>query len=580
MSLPALIGFAGVLVAAVATGVLAGRCVRQPRIGFILWTAATLGLTAALAAQSTGFASGFNATTFRAVQLFALLLAPLWLAWGLVELIAGNAAVRFGARLMASALTVVAVVILVTDPLSAVPFGKSWPSAGPHFQPVAYYALDAVQVVAVAAALVSAGLSAARARQDPRWRPALFGVGAVCLAVLLTVALRLSWPDRSVYPLLSLMAAALVWFGATRTERLAVGGPPDGGSGIGSGIGSGAGDSYQADRARSLVDDYGGGAAGVRGVRGAAGVPGGQYATYGYQGPRAPGRPPRPGGPQGAGGFPGPGSAGRPADRADPGRADPGRADPGRRAGTGPMARPPERPGGRQDRYGGPGTGPYPANGGRQAVPDSRPAQPPGPEAAVMAGEDTEFGTSTKVAGSPAAARPYGRILIFTLLDDRAADFDRLAEQTAEEVRIGEPDTLVYVIHLVPNAPLQRIFYEIYRDRAAFDRHESQPYMKRFVADRRSCVLATNVIELTLKYAKVAPLPTPQPSGTVLPPGARAQLPPGPPQGTQRLQPPPFAPTQPSARTPRPDQTPRPGPAPRPGRPGQSPSAARRYGGT
>ena len=30
--------------------------------------------------------------------------------------------------------------------------------------------------------------------------------------------------------------------------------------------------------------------------------------------------------------------------------------------------------------------------------------------------------------------------------------------------------------------------------------------MKRFVADRRSCVLATNVIELRLKYAKVAPL--------------------------------------------------------------------------
>ena len=90
------------------------------------------------------------------------------------------------------------------------------------------------------------------------------------------------------------------------------------------------------------------------------------------------------------------------------------------------------------------------------------------------------------------------------------ADFDRLAEQTAEEVRTREPDTLVYVIHLVPNAPMQRIFYEIYRDRAAFDSHENQPYMKRFVADRRACVLATNVIELRLKYAKVAPLPSPQ----------------------------------------------------------------------
>ena len=86
MSLPVLIGFAGVLVAAVATGMLAGRCVRQPRIAFTAWTAATLVLTAALAAESTGFARGFGPATFRAVQLFALLLAPLWLAWGPREL--------------------------------------------------------------------------------------------------------------------------------------------------------------------------------------------------------------------------------------------------------------------------------------------------------------------------------------------------------------------------------------------------------------------------------------------------------------------------------------------------------------
>ena len=136
-------------------------------------------------------------------------------------------------------------------------------------------------------------------------------------------------------------------------------------------------------------------------------------------------------------------------------------------------------------------------------------------------------GPAGSAAGSPAAAaaRPYGRILIFTLLDDRVADFDRLAEESAEYVRTGEPDTLVYVIHLVPNAPLQRIFYEIYRDRAAFDSHESQPYMQRFVAERRTCVLATNVIELRLKYAKVAPLPGP-PSAP-LPVGPAAPLPVG-----------------------------------------------------
>jgi quinol monooxygenase YgiN len=170
------------------------------------------------------------------------------------------------------------------------------------------------------------------------------------------------------------------------------------------------------------------------------------------------------------------------------------------------------------------------------------------PDEADLAG--TEFGSQVSAGGSSAAtpARPYGRILIFTLLEDRVADFDRLAEQAAEEVRTGEPETLVYVIHLVPNAPLQRIFYEIYRDRAAFASHETQPYMQRFVAERRSCVLATNVIELRLKYAKVAPLPNPQasaPAGPAAPPAARAQLPPGPLGPPQRLQPLPPGPLGP-----------------------------------
>ena len=164
MSLPILIGFAGVLVAAVVTGMLAGRCVRQRQIVFVVWTAATLGLTIALAAQSMGFASGFGPVTFRAVQLFALVLVPLWLAWGLVELVAASEAARFGMRLVSGALTVVASVILATDPLTAQPFSKAWPLTSAHSQPVSHYALDVVQAVAVVAVLVSAGLAAARAR--------------------------------------------------------------------------------------------------------------------------------------------------------------------------------------------------------------------------------------------------------------------------------------------------------------------------------------------------------------------------------------------------------------------------------
>ena len=218
MSLPALFGFAGVLVAAVATGLLAGRAVRQPRLDVILWTAATLALTVALAAQSMGFAGGFSPATFRAVQLFALLLAPLWLAWGLVEVAWPGEAARFGARLVCGALTVVGSVILATDPLTAVPFGKAWPLAGPHYQPPSHYALDVVQAVAVVLAAASVGLAAARARTEGPRPGTLPGAAVVGLAVFLTVGLRFSLPARSVYPLLSLVAAALVWFGATRLE--------------------------------------------------------------------------------------------------------------------------------------------------------------------------------------------------------------------------------------------------------------------------------------------------------------------------------------------------------------------------
>ena len=228
------------------------------------------------------------------------------------------------------------------------------------------------------------------------------------------------------------------------------------------------------------------------------------------------------------------------------------RGDRGRR--QGPQPRPPERP----YRGSGPGGSREPA---ADEWPGTQPVPLPGSEAGI-----TESGLAGAVglagaaglAGAPAGAatRPYGRILIFTLLEDRVTDFDRLAEEAAEYVRTGEPDTLVYVIHLVPNAPLQRIFYEIYRDRAAFDSHESQPYMQRFVAERRTCVLATNVIELRLKYAKVAPLPGPQPPAPV----PVAPLPAAPPRGV------PAAPVPQRAR-PLPPPRPQRSDQPRPGQP-------------
>jgi quinol monooxygenase YgiN len=489
MSPPVLAGFAGVLVAAAATGMLAGRCVRRPHadvILWVLWSVATLGLTVALAAQSLGFATGFSPVTFRAVQLCELLLVPLALAWGLVELVARSEAVRFGIRLVCGAVIVVGAVILTTDPLTAEPFGKSWPSVAGHAQPFSLYALDLAEGVAILAVAVSVALAFARARNDSRPSAA---VGLVGLAVLLTVAPRLSLPDSSAYPLLGLVAAGLVWFGMTRVKD-----EPGGDSGRG-------GENWPEEGNE---------------VHGDGGVPAGRYGAYG---------PPASAEPQGRPAF---------ATFPEPGPGPHGAAGPSGRQGQGQPARPmgPERPGWPPPE---PGTGTgRPAADERQAGPQGPTTGPsghgvvasPGPENAMTASADPVSGPQARE--SP-AARPYGRILIFTVLEDRVADFDRLAEQAAEEVGKAEPDTLVYVIHLVPNAPLQRIFYEIYRDRAAFEWHESQPYMKRFVAARRACVLATNVIELRLKYAKIAPLPAPASRTPVpsLPPELLQPLPPG-----------------------------------------------------
>jgi len=59
---------------------------------------------------------------------------------------------------------------------------------------------------------------------------------------------------------------------------------------------------------------------------------------------------------------------------------------------------------------------------------------------------------------------------------------------------------------------MQRILYAVYRDEAAYDRHERQPYIRQFEEEREPYVLATNVIELGVRQAKfLPPAPAPKP---------------------------------------------------------------------
>jgi quinol monooxygenase YgiN len=97
----------------------------------------------------------------------------------------------------------------------------------------------------------------------------------------------------------------------------------------------------------------------------------------------------------------------------------------------------------------------------------------------------------------------FGLCVRFTCKDEASAEaYDRLVTETAEGIKTSEPGTLVYAAHLVEGQPLQRIFYELYRDRAAFEAHEAAPHTRRYLAERDQYLASTEVDWLTLQTGK------------------------------------------------------------------------------
>jgi quinol monooxygenase YgiN len=97
----------------------------------------------------------------------------------------------------------------------------------------------------------------------------------------------------------------------------------------------------------------------------------------------------------------------------------------------------------------------------------------------------------------------FGLLVRFTCKDQAAAEaYDRLVGETIEAIKAGEPGTLVYAAHTVDGQPLQRVFYELYRDKAAFDVHEASPATKRYLAGRGQYLASTEVDWLTLQAGK------------------------------------------------------------------------------
>ena len=578
MSTSVLVAIAGLMVTAVGTGLLGGRCIRSPRPSYIAWAIGMFALTVALLAQSIGFATGFGAVTFRVIQISAQLVAPVALAWGLVELVARGAAARFGARLAAAGLVVVVGVILATDPLTAKPFGTVWPSAAVHYQLIPHYALIGLHLALVAVAATAVALCAARVRGRPADGQLLPGAAAVGGAVLAVVALRFGLPADAAYPALSAVSGGLVWFGMTRADGLVSGvtrprAVPSRDTGTGHYGRAARRRGPSRVRRRAVGERAGGERAGESGQResgqrdertAAESAPAGARPA-GRRGRREPGGAAGPVSPacrravaaarRRRARMTGPPEGAPAAARRTPRRGHAAAGDSGRPGAPGP--------------HGTPGAEPATAAIGR---PGSAPSRWPAPG-------EVPPGAPAGGAVRP-VTRPYGLIAIYTLLEDRVADFDRVAEQAAEQVRASEPDTLVYVIHTVPKAPMQRIFYEVYRDRAAYEHHEQQSYVKRFVTARRPYVLATNVIELRLKYAKVSPLVQAE-APVRAPAGARARGPAASPGARPRAAcagetgPPPVRRDLTAWRTPtHPGRALRPALARRPGDPGSRCSAS------
>jgi quinol monooxygenase YgiN len=97
----------------------------------------------------------------------------------------------------------------------------------------------------------------------------------------------------------------------------------------------------------------------------------------------------------------------------------------------------------------------------------------------------------------------FGLVVRFELRDAGAAEaFDALVRVLVEKIMATEPGTLVYATHTVEDAPLARIFYEVYRDRAAFEAHESQPHTAHFLSERERHVTSFRVEFLAPAAAK------------------------------------------------------------------------------
>ncbi len=515
-----IVAITGAILAAVGSGVLLTRFFRAPRGDLAAWIIALLGLLLSLGAQVVGYAKGFDGTTFRAMELGGQVIAPMAFLAALAEVSASSALGRFCSRLYIGALGIVALVILALDQLTDARFSKSFPPAATFYQtPPNYVLMYAIGPLTALVAVISMLMVLSRSSR-PGWKNAVSGqlmggIGALCLAYpglaeLASHHIKHHIPLGSVFAILCTIAVVLGWLAGERSAALplavlhgqaggdddwADGGRRDQGSGYRGGDGYDRAGRYdradgpgRGDRYANVPDR--GQDNGYSDARYPDAFGEGVYRGGGLYRPEPPGRDPR--------------GADRPDSRPAAGYADFATGDfmPGDLAdGDG---------GWDESGYGASRGGEWQAHPEDSAwdVDDEQDADRWDDRGPAFRGQRDARRYDDDEPTDRRRADLFGQITIYTLVEDRVEAFDRVTERVVEQVRRREPDTLVFIAHAVPSAPTQRILYQVYRSRAAYQRHLAQPHIKQFDADRRPYVLATNVVELGLQQAKVSPFPS------------------------------------------------------------------------
>jgi quinol monooxygenase YgiN len=102
----------------------------------------------------------------------------------------------------------------------------------------------------------------------------------------------------------------------------------------------------------------------------------------------------------------------------------------------------------------------------------------------------------------------FGLVVRFNLKTGTGEQFDALTRDVVAVIRQSEPGTLIYACHKVEGDADARIFYELYRDRAAFEDHERQEHVNRFHEKKEPYLAGEPRVEfLSLHVGKGTPEP-------------------------------------------------------------------------